>query len=687
MGLINLKTNLKDLKFGQDQYRDGSSGEPYVTVPIPDNEDALRTGYDITGNNLNRGLGTIAASAGAGTAIGAILGPVGAIAGSVVGTGLGIAGAISTQDFKINGFRNKSAGTGGPDFLLRGGTLLPSAIINDEIRLAKFFTSWKGLGFTLKQNLLSRLSVSTQASPKLINGGIYTPISTLLGAVGTPFGIHVNKQGLNPLASTGLYSDNDSLYGVRITSNQPQIENRLVDLFVVKIARPGSSPETTLIDNFLKNNVSNDPNILISYTGGPGAELGIGKTQIRIASDPINKFDYLRDINKPGINYLVGGYNSFITAGLKNTQTGGDIDNSQTGTVFNDSINLEGTGLVEKFADVGNFRNDKNYIPSEHQQDFRKNLLEAIKFVNKEEKTTLMSAAPSYEIGKNKTLEGRVNLGDPGNATNKNLYSYTHGFKPSGSDPNAVGYGAASENSYDKINASIIYKSVGPDGTNFPNPNARHNDLVKFRIAVIDNKVPNEKKYIHFRAFLNNISDTYNAGWEGTKYIGRGENFYTYTGFDRKVSLSWTVAAQSKAELIPMYRRLNYLASVCAPNYGTKGYMGGNIVQLTIGGYFYEQPGIITSIGYEMNDDNSSWEIGINEDASDSDNTVKELPHLIKVSNFEFIPIHRFAPQIQSLSFDTTSSLANGYGQEKYIALASKFGSDNYSNVPFTSTQ
>ena len=42
--------------------------------------------------------------------------------------------------------------------------------------------------------------------------------------------------------------------------------------------------------------------------------------------------------------------------------------------------------------------------------------------------------------------------------------------------------------------------------------------------------------------------------------MGRAESFYKYKGFDRNISLSWTVAAQSKGELIPMYQKLNYLA-------------------------------------------------------------------------------------------------------------------------------
>jgi hypothetical protein len=51
------------------------------------------------------------------------------------------------------------------------------------------------------------------------------------------------------------------------------------------------------------------------------------------------------------------------------------------------------------------------------------------------------------------------------------------------------------------------------------------------------------------------------------------------------MSLSWTVVAQSKQELIPMYKKLNYLASSLTPDYSPNGYMRGNLVQLTVGGY------------------------------------------------------------------------------------------------------
>jgi hypothetical protein len=107
--------------------------------------------------------------------------------------------------------------------------------------------------------------------------------------------------------------------------------------------------------------------------------------------------------------------------------------------------------------------------------------------------------------------------------------------------------------------------------------------------------------------------------------------------------------------------------------------MQGNIVKLTIGGYFWQRPCIITGLSSEVNDDNATWEIGIN-DKGDFDPSVKELPHLIKVTSFNFIPIHTFVPKLQELTFDDGG--ITHYGNEKYIALSAG-GNDNYTrDVP-----
>ena len=133
------------------------------------------------------------------------------------------------------------------------------------------------------------------------------------------------------------------------------------------------------------------------------------------------------------------------------------------------------------------------------------------------------------------------------------------------------------------------------------------------------------------------IFHTYGADWGEVQYVGRGDKFYNYKGFNRSISMGWTVHASSRGELIPMYKKLNYLASGLAPDYSSGGFMRGNLARLTVGGYLYNQLGIIKSITYTIPSE-SPWEIGIEGDAG-FDNDVKELPHMIKVTGFEFIPI------------------------------------------------
>ena len=46
MGLINLKTNLKSLRYGKDTLGGGDSGQPYVQTPIPDSFNDLGANED-----------------------------------------------------------------------------------------------------------------------------------------------------------------------------------------------------------------------------------------------------------------------------------------------------------------------------------------------------------------------------------------------------------------------------------------------------------------------------------------------------------------------------------------------------------------------------------------------------------------------------------------------------------------
>jgi len=265
-------------------------------------------------------------------------------------------------------------------------------------------------------------------------------------------------------------------------------------------------------------------------------------------------------------------------------------------------------------------------------QDFRVPLLDG------KNESTIMSLAPDYRV---KNIENRLSLGDPGRSNTadggKNVLRYS-----------------VDQPALDKINARPFYEpSKAPDHSQTNDGN----DLVKFSIGILQNDGKGMSNYIHFRAFIEGFSDSYNANWSDTQYVGRGEKFYNYGGFNREISMGWTVYAQSKAELIPMYKKLNYLATSLAPDYSSGGFMRGSLARLTVGGYLYNQLGIIKGLTYTIPDE-STWEIGIDENGA-YDNTVKELAHMIKVSGFTFIPIQDIVPEKGKSKFIALSNGAN----------------------------
>ena len=162
-------------------------------------------------------------------------------------------------------------------------------------------------------------------------------------------------------------------------------------------------------------------------------------------------------------------------------------------------------------------------------------------------------------------------------------------------------------------------------------------DLIPFSIAIINPEKPSSQEDIttlRFRAYIDTLSDSYDAGWTKQTYMGRAEAFHKYTSFNRDISLGFTVAAESKQNLNLMYNNLNRLAASLAPTYTTGGYMAGNIHQLTIGDYVKNQYGVISSMNLQIMDE-SPW--GIDKGL--------QLPYYIKVTGIKFTPIHNFRPE------------------------------------------
>lgn len=194
-------------------------------------------------------------------------------------------------------------------------------------------------------------------------------------------------------------------------------------------------------------------------------------------------------------------------------------------------------------------------------------------------------------------------------------------------------------------------------------------DLIKFRIQVLtpgdDNDNPNAK-HLYFRAFLNTFNDNASANWNSFQYTGRGESFHTYGGFERSIDVGFHLAAQSKAEMRPMYRKLNYLIGSTAPTY-KNNFMRGTFAKLTVGDYIYELPGFINNVGISWTNE-YPWEIAAGKpEKNELDVGSQELPMVLDV-NFGFTPIHKFTPTAGGIETNNQSLgskyITNGFSDE-----------------------
>jgi len=257
----------------------------------------------------------------------------------------------------------------------------------------------------------------------------------------------------------------------------------------------------------------------------------------------------------------------------------------------------------------------------------------------------ILSQKVDNDSGRNYTFESRLGAGRPGilfNGKLNNEYSVT----------------TNKDQRIDKINALDIHRVKDETFTD-----VAYRDLIRFRFEAIDTNNPTEVDAMVFRAFLDSYGDSYNSEWNNFKYNGRGEDFYTYGGFKRSVNFGFKIAAQSRFEMKPLYRKLNYLATTLAPDYavGEQGVMRGNFIRVTIGALLDRVPGFLTSMDIKWQKD-YPFEIAIaNPETGETDNEMQVLPHVLDIS-CNFTPIHDFVPRksaTDSPFFATTQGFKN----------------------------
>jgi hypothetical protein len=554
---------------------------------------------------------------------------------------------------------NPISSTGGNDFIIRGGIKAPQRALEDVVRLSKYATDGvKGLLYTAKENLLSRTSVKTEASKGIayaggaLYAGVYTPLSTLAQA-GVGFtGTRLNRMGIDP---TGL------IPGLSL--------NKYEDIVKEELSSPPSNKNRLIRFLNEKQNVSFS-GFIDEYSGGPGSILGIGKTKIKFADQrtginniKLEKTGFFSSLEKFGY-YNYGSFKSprlllYNGSSIFNGKNLSSIYENYTGedplkSEFSTTNNSPELMLFSNLSTISGSLYKESSESIKLREDPRKGsrTLEA-KQPNGND-TYIVAINKKYRASDDKlnhpaNIENRVNLGDPGavkgtwadDVTNKSQI-------------------------IDKINGSPIYSTAG---NNIGRNGKDYNDLIAFRIGVIDNANPNNTTYMNFRAYIDSFSDSYSSDWKAQSYMGRGEKFYKYEGFSRDISLSFTVVAQSQGEMNGMYQKLNYLASSLAPYYTKQGYMAGNLVKLTVGNYIYEQVGFISSITYDIPEE-SSWELSLTPGIKVAKNEANpdELPFMIKVTGFKFTPIHKFRPEI------------NKYPENKELIVENRFITEK---IPF----
>jgi hypothetical protein len=499
------------------------------------------------------------------------------------------------------------ARTGGSNLYIRGGYLLPGRILADEERIGKWLISPEGLSWVGQQQVLSTIGTR-------IYGGYPAQVRAANR-------IRLNDGTYNPLSTLLAVAGNAIGGHPNKQGTDPTGLSLLGRPEYIKLVQGGITNTGTFdgISSIANNRLislyrtkiadyeGSQSTELYSYRGGPQSDKGLQlRTRINAASDRTIYLGSNTSFLTPLFGFSPLSYATFSQ---------GDLE----ALSYNSS---------NEFFVVGNGT-------LANVQDFRKELL-----VPGTE--SYISLSPDYRT---RNIETRVNLGNPG----------VRGV-------NRRNYGAGIPQNYrglDSLNALYLYKSE-----NVNNTDVRTNDLVKFRIAVIDNDNPNLKTFAHFRSFLNSFDDTMSSTWDSFKYLGRGEDFFNYSGFSRVNNISFTLVAQSIQELSIMYQKLNYIVSSLAPDYSKGGFMRGNLVQLTLGGYLYETPGIIENISITL-PDQATWEIGI--PVNEEDNTrffasptrftgdnVQELPHRLDIS-MTFRPIHNFLPQIVGSSYTVNS--------------------------------
>ena len=197
----------------------------------------------------------------------------------------------------------------------------------------------------------------------------------------------------------------------------------------------------------------------------------------------------------------------------------------------------------------------------------------------------------------------------------------------------------------DKVSYNMQYPDTsGAKNTNSLQPKDKDNEIVGLPKDFIDFRIKDviNGRIIQFPAYLNDITDNSSAEYNPTRYIGKADQVYVYTGYTRNISFGFRVAALTRGDIPVMWNKIDYLKQLALPTYSDKVYPSDNssemrpvapIVELTIGNLYRNQTGFFSGINLTM-PQTSNWEL----------EEGYQLTHLCDIS-LEFTFIGKSLPQ------------------------------------------
>lgn len=698
MSLLDLKTDLKSLKYGSDRPGGGDSGQPYQKVDI----NTVDNGFNrLRMTKFDDGL----------------------VRGGVVGA----ANAAVVDTLRIGKFLKDFPK--GPLFIVKQVGLQLS---NPQLETKKLKTDNPTKGGGLLNNvgnlILNTANKLTNAvgPTRIYNLGINTLAQIPVNA----FGQHFDRHGLLPV------QDDQTKYLAVAQNNNNEENNRLTglknrfglgvnyDLYKgnIRLRRGEQRTLSVIAATFaggvpFANSVYNDiqNSRIADYIGGPNSVYGIGRTLIQRVPERTNdnlKIDYAKNRNYNSLHVPEVKISSSFDFGISLLTTS-KLTDSSFDLIKDTDLKINGSFISNTYKEYQEKKKDNIVVVSNDLgvSNYNSSSLSSNKF---------KLPIPNSLVNNPTTYNGEVWSGTLIVSSSQELSKYTssslsskrfklpiltslinnsvryNGGKPEGgliasadlglskldrSIPtgsfgtynNAIPYTTPTLKKYAELRKKVdegtsivqdTYTTNGVDfekfattkvnisrndpylfyiGSELVNKFKRTNDrnvdedTLALKFMPLDPFTGNVLRTLKFLGYITDYSENYDSSWNNVKYAGRNENFYIFNEFKRTATVGFNIPCFNPKELEQKHCDMSELASILAGKYQDNLLLGGIITRLKVGRYINDQPGIITNLNFSPIQD-SSWDLD------------KELAFYLKVS-FGFTLIHNFLPQYGKCGF------------------------------------